>query len=338
MGMATDLVTWGAGLELQSIVEFLNWMTAKPRTRPPLARDDHFDWQKVLIPCFVGGFQGIAFGLFCKLPPELEQFAISQLHQFSSTVGSALARHRERVGALALSRASTLPEYAQAFKKMLPPTEHIVLAAGGEKIGFKLEREHDHLAGYRMLRGEEVAAALADMQNVKLAPSGTDGQPQIYAKFSADTDTLSPVFTLLRLRPNIAGLPAFASTERVQALNRAELGLRYHGLQRQIKEGQGALAASKKLFLVEAALREFDAGETVLSNNKARQFTERALGKPNPGYHVAGKAAKKFEEDIKKMMPQRFVFEAVSAHSVRVRWRPAREYSENSGKAAQPQY
>jgi hypothetical protein len=338
MGIATDLVTWGAGLEMQSIVEFLNWMRSKPPARPPLAQEDHFDWRKILIPCFVGGFQGMAFGLFCKLPPHLEQFVTAQLHQFSSTVGGAVARQRERVGALALSRASTLSDYAQAFKRMLPPTEHIVFAAGGEKIGFKLERQHDHLAGYRMLRGDELAAALADTQNAKLASPGSPGQPEIFAKFLANPDILSPVFTLLRLQPSIAGLPAFASTESVQALKHSELAFLCHSLQRQIKEGQGALAASKKLLLVEAALRDFEAGETVLSNNKARQFTERALGKPNPGYHVAGKAAKKFEEDIKKMMPQRFVFEAVSAHSVRVRWRPASEHSGNSEKVAQPRY
>jgi hypothetical protein len=120
-----------------------------------------------------------------------------------------------------------------------------------------------------------------------------------------------------------------SSAQDVQPLHRAELGSLYHGLQRQIRDGRGAFAASKKLFLVEAALHNFDVGEAVLSNNKARQYTEHVLGKPNPGYHVAGKAAKKFEEDIGKMVPQRFVFEPVSTHSVRVRWRPAPDQHEH---------
>ena len=336
MSIALDIVTWGVGsnISFESLVRRLAWMRNRRRSR--LATDDegNFGLQKILIPCFTAGFQGITFGLFRSLPPDLEHFAISQLQQFSASIGEFAARQREHNAALALTNASTLVEYAKAFIKILPPVEHALFATRGEKVGLKLEREENYLAGYRLLKGDELNAAFIDPANALLS-AADDGGPRVYVKFPVDAEALSPVFTLLRLRPRIVELPSPATAEGIQALSRAELAYLSHGLRRQIQDGRGALAASKKLFLVEAALQDFDVGETTLTNSKARQYMERILGKPNFGYQVAGKAARKFEEDIKKLVPQRFLFETVSAHSVRIRWRPASEPSTSSGRAGQ---
>jgi hypothetical protein len=337
MSIGIDLVTCGAGahMPVENLTSRLEWMKGRRRSRLALNDESDTELRKIVLPCFTGGFQGVTFGLFRHLPADLEQFAISQLQQFSACIGEQVAKRRELDVATVLAHASNLTEYAEALMKLLPPVEHAVFAARGEKAGFKLNREANYLAGYRALRREELAAACADPDNELLFTAEDDRQPRIYVKFPNDPEALSPVFTLLRLRARMSELPSLTVTRDVQQLSRTELGLFRHALRRQIDEGRGALAASKKLFLVEAVLQDFDLGETTLTNSKARQYMERSLGKPHLGYQVAGKAARKFEEDIKKMVPQRFLFEAHSAHSVRVRWRPAAEHSASSGKAAQ---
>jgi hypothetical protein len=332
MSIAIDIVSRGASLKMESITSRLNWMKGRRRSRLAIDSEHDFGWDKILVPCFAGGFQGITFALFERLPLELHQFVMSELQQFSATVGEAVAKCRQQYVASTLARCSNLREYANAFMTMLPPAEHVLFLAGGERLGFSIAREANYLAGYRSLHGEALNAAFSDLAN---APIGGCRQPQIFAKFLTDPEAPSPVFMLLRLNPHLTGLPPLPIDD-VHPLSRMELGQLSHGLRRQIKDGHGAMAASKKLFLVETALQDFDAGEAVLSNSKARQYTERVLGKPNQGYHVAGKAAKKFEEDIRKLVPKRFLFESVSAHSVRVRWRPAPEIGGNSERIGSP--
>jgi hypothetical protein len=336
MSIAIDL-TWGglvSDISIENLTNMLNWLK-NPRGSCPITSDNvDLKLQKILIPCFHGGFQGITFGLFKNLPEKLEQFVINQLQQFSACIGEHVAKRREDDGAVALARSSNLEEYAQAFMRILPPIEHAIFITRGERVGFKLNREENYLGGYRALRGEELNAACADRHSQPLTTTEDDRQPRVLVKFPVESEALSPIFTLLRLRPRMSELPTLNVAEDVQPLSQTELAFFRHALRRQIDEGRGALAASKKLFLVEMVLEVFESGEATLTNSKARQYMAKTLGKPHLGYQVAGKAARKFEDDIKKMVPQRFLFETHSAHSIRVRWRPAAKHSTKSGRAA----
>ena len=143
----------------------------------------------------------------------------------------------------------------------------------------------------------------------------------IYVRPYVGPEALSPLFTTLRLRQRISLLPSL-SPEELEPLRHAELGRLYHGLSRQLKEGHGVLAAGKRRYLVELAMQNFDQGYAILTNSRARQYVSEAVGKPASGYHVAGKAAQKFAQDIQKLAPNKFSFEAVSPHATRVRWLP----------------
>lgn len=333
MTIAVDLLTWGPSLNLtpEMISAVLEWLRGtrdindfpEPREQPDV------DLRKILVPSYTGGFQGVAFGIFGNLPSSLEPFVLSQMQQFSATIGEHLAYEREQDRALALDRSSSLADYATAFIGVLPPVEHAVFTSKGERVGFALRAEDNYLAGYRYLQGDALAAAYEDNDNDSLTTHGRAGEIQIQVKMPADATSLSPVFTAIRLRPRMSLLPPLSADE-FQPLSRSKLGELYHALRRQLNEGRGALAASKKLLLIELALQNFDKGEVTLSNSKARQYTEDALGKPVAGYHVAGKAAKKYEQDIRKLAPDVFVFEAVSQNVIRVRWRPNLERVEGS--------
>ena len=132
------------------------------------------------------------------------------------------------------------------------------------------------------------------------------------------------MFTLLRSLPQIMRVP-YSVPDKIKTLSRTDLGVLLHQLRRQVhdaKEARGGLTAAKRLFLVDLVLRQFDKGEVILSNGKAREYVAKALGKDIGSYHVAGKAARTFAASIEKILPNRFSFEPAPPHGVRVNWRP----------------
>jgi hypothetical protein len=325
MTIATDLVTFGPCLNLlpNALSTVLEWLDGRYGLNDIelLNKHQNSGVEKIFIPAFNGGFQGIAFGIFSKLPNDLQPFVINQLQQLAATLGENLAYYRETEHACALERASNITAYADAFMKILPAVEHAIFASKTEMVGFRLKREGDYLAGYAPLRGEELDAAFSHPLNHAIDSLETDSGVRIRIRMPADADALSPLFTILRLRPRLSTVPVLSS-DVIQPLGRGDLASLYHGLKRQISEGRGAIAASRKLYLIQSVIEHFDSGETSLSNSKARDFTHRVLAKPIAGYHVAGKAAKRFEADIHKLAPNRFLFESPSTNALRVRWRP----------------
>jgi hypothetical protein len=259
------------------------------------------------------------FGFFNRLPISLERFVIDQLQQFAATVGEHLAYRREQEYVQALRSCSGLTGYADALLALLPPVEHLLCVTGKERLGLKLQCEDSFFAGYRPLRGESLDTAFKDPSNRLINLAENEARVQTYVKMLPDNDALSPIFTLMRVKPWLSRLTC-PMPDAAQPLTRTELGELLHGLRRQVKEARGAIAACKKLFLIDHVLRNYDQGEVTLSNRRARDYAGTVLGKSIAGYHIAGKAAAKFEADIHKMLPNRFTFELVSSHSIRIRW------------------
>jgi hypothetical protein len=325
INLAVEIATLGPSINLttENILSVLRWLRhpIEGRKIEELIAIESVDLQKIAIPAFNGGFQGIVFGFFKALPEDLQPFIINQLHQFASTLGEYLAYHREQELALALERSENLADYARSFMEFLPPVEHAIFGSDSQMVGYQAVREAQYLAGYRLIERTELASAFEDPQNEIIEPNGLGSKIRIRIKMLTDAIGLSPMFTISRLRPRLSVFPAL-STDETQPLSRVELATIYHRLRRQVLEGRGAITACKKLYLIDAVLQQFDQGEVLLSNNKARDFLKRSLGRTIAGYHVAGKAAKRLETEIAKLMPDRFVFEMLSTHSLRVRWRP----------------
>jgi hypothetical protein len=337
INIAVEIASLGPSISItaESIRSVLGWLGKPPRARnvDELASFESVDLQKVVIPAFNAGFQGIVFGVFRSLPETLQPFVINQLQQFASTIGEHLAYHREQELASALERAQNLNDYARAFMAFLPPVEHAVFGSDMQMLGFRTCREVDYLAGYQPIERAAIDAAFDDPENEIIEPHGLGSKIRIRIKMLGDAAGLSPTFTIMRLRPRLSIFPSL-STDETKSLSRVELASIYHSLRRQVLEGRGAITACKKLYLIDAVIQHFDEGEVSLSNNKARDFLQRILGKPIAGYHVAGKAAKRFEAEIEKLAPERFVFEMLSTHSLRVRWHPKIEQYKSQNSSA----
>lgn len=278
------------------------------------------DVRKMIIPCLVSGFQGIVFGVFQRLPARLESFVASQLQQFSATVGENVTALRAEACRVALQNATSLWDHAQAFLGLLPPVENLVCIRSKEKVGLRLVREGMYLGGYRRMNSADIDQALADRQSHRLSSSEAD--VQTYINVAAGLDNISSTFMILRMRPQIENMPML-SAYNTEPLTQSELNAIHTGLRRQVRQSRGAIAATKKLFFIETVLQHYERREITLSNAMAKEFAERILGRSVTGYHVTGKAAKKFETDVQKLAPKRFSFQRLSTSAIKVRWRTA---------------
>jgi hypothetical protein len=325
--MAIDLVALGPSINVppEAIATVLDWLKDRAESsHKSLSPDVNHRLKKIVVPAYAGGLQGLVFGVFCQLRPEQEAFVVSQLHQFASTLGDHVARYRQDLHLPPLRSSRNLAEYASNYMHLLPPVEHAIFAAGNDIYGFNLNREAEYYAGYFRMSSEAARCALDDPLTACLNEGDAHPDTRVYVKMPVDAKELSPVFTLMRIRPPSVELMIKESTE-TEPLSRSELGMHLHGLRRKINGKIGANAASKKLFLLDLVLQNYERGHVTLSNQRARDYIRETLGKPITGYHVAGKAAQKFEEDIRKLLPNRFFFERLSTHALRVRWNPKDE-------------
>ena len=319
--IAADSVVFGSSLLLdapRTIQQVFEVLRSEPGAVIANALPTSDDLQKITVPCLVGGFQGIAFGIFQRLPERLQPYVTSQLQQFSATVGENIAALRAETSKAALINATCLWDYARALLGLLPPTDHLVCVRGKEKVGLRLIREGQYLGGYRKMGATNVDQVLLDRQSQRL--NTPDAEIQIIVRLARDCGNISPMFTLLRMRPQIDSMPML-SAENLEPLTQTELAAIHMGLRRQLKQSRGAIAATKKLFLIETVLQHYDRREITLSNAMAKEFAERTLGRTVAGYHVTGKAARKFETDVQKLAPRRFSFQRVSTTAIRVTWR-----------------
>lgn len=319
--IALDLVTHGPGLNLRpaDIISVLDWLTDDPSGHPfPL--QDSQNLKKIVIPAYSGGLQGIAFGMFKDLPVAIEPKIAALLTQFVTTVGEALARERENtfLGA----KTSGLHEYALSYLRIVPPLEHIIFLTRSRKIGFKITKENDYLSGYVELTDRALSDAISDPLNYTIKSEEHDNDIGIRVKAMDGMDGLSSLFTLLRIYTPATSFKLNEENAQITPLGRSDIGAALHGLRRQVAEGRGANAASKKIFLLDCVLQNYSRAQVTLTNQKSRDYIENILGKGAGNYHITGKASKKFENDVQKLLPNCFVFEQVSAHAIRVRWQP----------------
>jgi hypothetical protein len=320
---AVELVALGACLDLtvDDTLLILDWLEAlsQGQTDRPLPRYSE-NISRAIIPCFAGGFQGLVFAFFQNLPTQLEAFALGQLQHFAATLGQGIGAYRQRRFNQATNAASSLTDYLHALIAICPPMDHIVCVNGKERVGVRLQREGSYLAGYRLLHDKALTEAFEAPDNEWLTGEDESGIKALI-KLPGDIPALHPAFTLLRLRPVVSQAP-FEIKPATGVLTRTELGALRHQLRGQVHHDRGALAAARRLFAVDQVLKNYEQGEVILSNAKARAYLADTLGRDVSGYHVAGKAAAKFIADAQKMLPNKLSFDAPSAHGIRVRWRP----------------
>jgi len=326
--VAADVVNLGPGLRMStetilSILDCLQLGGASLECFGSKFRASDEEIYKIAIPSFSQGLQGFVFGMFNRMRAEHQPFIINQLQQFATTLGEKCAWVRERQCLEAMERASSLSDFAHAFRCLLPPVTHVVFESGSELIGFKLREEADYLAGYQLLMGEQCVAARDDGENDVFDTNATGRMIRVRTKMVDNPNGLNAVYTAIRTKARVtAVLSQLRSENGLKPLIRTVLDPVRASLERQIQEGRGAAAACKKLYLIDFASRHYEKGEMLMSNQMCRDFVRRMLGDTVNGYHVSGKAVEKYEAEIAKVLPNCFGFEPLTRQSVRVRWRP----------------
>jgi len=337
--VAADVVNLGPSLRMstEAILEILDCLQTGGASPGSFGSDlrSRDEIHKIVIPSLSQGLQGFVFGVFTGLRAEHQPFIINQLQQFAATLGEKCAWMRERECLEALERASSLFDFAHAFLTLLPPVTHVVFESGSELIGFRLREEVGYLAGYEVLTEEHCVTARDDGENDVFDTNATGRMIRVRTKMVDNPNGLNAVYAAIRTQARVtAVLSQLRSENGLKPLTRTVLDPVRASLERQIKEGRGAAAACKKLYLIDFASRHYEKGEMLMSNQKCRDFVRRMLGDTVNGYHVSGKAAEKYEAEIAKVLPNSFGFESLTRQSVRVRWRPVCSRQLSLGAAA----
>ena len=279
--------------------------------------------QRIVLPCLIDGFQGLTIGIFSSLPPKHQDQVLRQLLQFNETLGQKCAAIRRQEGMTMLEGASNPIEMARGILRLIPPSASVTVTDGEERAGFHMRLENDYWAGYEFTAVDELNSALDEEGDLTFSVS-LHGRPvTISIRMLSGFDGLDPYLARLRM---IEVLWPILSSLRIkdiaQYLLLSEVITAHQGLLEQINKERGAHAACKLLYLMDAVLRRYSAGEVVIGNEGCRKFMADRLKRVPTGYQVCGKAAEKYESDITKLLPNRFTFETLNATKISVRWQP----------------
>ena len=98
-----------------------------------------------------------------------------------------------------------------------------------------------------------------------------------------------------------------------------------NALEHQMAKPHGKLGAAKSLCFFETVKSSYSAEEMRLSNHEIQRRMSEKLGSENfNGYQVAGKALDRFEMEVNRLLPGKFVFAHLNGRVIKVSWKTAR--------------
>lgn len=117
--------------------------------------------QKVVMPMFANGFQGVVLGFFHDVPKAEREPIITTLAQFGQTLADAYSVLRRRQLVSALDDELDDETLAREVVNAVSPVAKVIVHRDGRRYGFKLCYEHTYWAGYQPLKPDELAASVS---------------------------------------------------------------------------------------------------------------------------------------------------------------------------------
>ena len=325
LGMAAELVSLGPGLNLsqRNVTTVFEWLREGTRLagKKNAIAQQNMHSERILIPAFSHGLQGVTWGFFYNLNDEQKPLVRNLLQQFGQSLADAASLLRQKYFLREIETLKSNREFIEALLQLVSPVEHIVTQIDGEYRGYRLREEGEFWLGYDEVNGDE-ANALAQAANndvVQLELFGSDLLIHVMPlkAFSAINSALAWVRSTNRAE-KIADKPNI----QIAPLQLAELDAASTTLRHQIREGYGVYVACRNLYVIDCVLRHYAAGEITLTNGRCQDFMRRILSKSDvTGYQVCGRALDKLRLDINKLLPRRLQLEPLANRAVRVSWR-----------------
>jgi hypothetical protein len=307
------------------MVTILDWLgggTSHCRTGD-LVEMDELGIESIIVPSLTNGLQGFLIGLFVNLQTESKPLITNVLREIADTIGEKYASVRRLIFLESIGNATSLAELAQAFISLLPPVRYMALKREGEIFGLRLNIEEDYLGGYEAMTDDEIADTICDNDIcTKLSIRGSE--VEVYFDTLTCGAGFDPYLASLRAQANLREVASRLTDDSAfRSVIRSELERVRASLLSQLGEERGAISACRNLYLVDSVYRHYARGEVILTNNQCRAFMSQKLKRDmRTGFHIAGKATKKYAADIARLLNHRLAFEAIGTTSLRIRWQP----------------
>ncbi len=326
LGIAAELVSLGPGLNLnprtiKTVLEWIREAVGLPGKRSGTIYQN-LHAERIVIPTFSHGLQGIVFGFFHNLEENKKGFVRNLLHQFGQRMADAAAFFRQKRFIRATERIITVREFTLSLLEFLSPVEHLTAKIGGEYQGYHLRQEGECWHGYRKLNQAEANALSNDADNEIVDLVISEQKLRIYVKYLTSFAAIESALTWLKANiciERVAATPI--SQPRMLPLQLTNLEAVSATLNHQIDEGYGVYVACRNLYVIECMRRNYATGETTLTNSRCQEFMRKRLAKSNvTGYQVCGKALDKLKLDFNRLLPDQIAFEPLASRAARARW------------------
>jgi hypothetical protein len=327
LGIAAELISLGPGLNngWRTINTVFEWVRegAGLAVKRNNSTCQNLYTERVVIPAFSHGLQGITFGFFHNLDKNQRGAIRNQIHQFGQGMADATALLRQKRFVRALEESRNVTEFASSLLAFLSPVEYLISEYGGQFYGYHLNREGEHWVGYSKICQEEINSLLRAEDSEIIRFNIFGNELQVYIKPLKEFSALESSVAWIRANMRIDRLTSKpADRSRRLPLSLSELDAAHVTLNHQIEEGYGAYVACKNLYVVDSIRHHYLIGEATLTNSRCQEFMRKRLGKPDVnGYQVCGRALDKLRLDINKLLPGQIVLEPLANRAVRVLWR-----------------
>lgn len=305
-------------------------------SEPPLMREKTTTVyaEGIIIPFFAGGFQGAIFGSFRGLKDEQREPLWELLKQAGQFFADQCALSRRTLLSKFIAdeglNAKTL---AESIVNIASPIEYVIVSSSERKYALILQNEVNYLAGYNIVKDENVDNIINSDNSELLNGHALDMHFSISLKTLDGHFAIDPVFYELRIKNAIREFLLHVSQpshltfserteDEIEYLDINDLNRNIFALQHQLNVSRGANIAAKLLCFFEMVRDKLAVGELRLLNNEMkRSMTKRLTRVTRTGYHVSGKALKGFENSVNNILPRKFRFEPLNQNVIRVSWK-----------------
>ncbi len=231
---AVDIAAFGActGLSVKDAGLALSWLQEPPSLAEPedLVLMPQGDAERLIMPFFSFGFQGVVFGLFNGLQAAQKEHVLKALVLFGQSLADNYACLRRNDCLRKMQQNRDAGSIASAFLGVVSPVEHLVVEKDGRFHAYSLDREDNYWAGYREHRGQAAAELSRELEyegkSSKLDQNYMGDRFRLIVKPVQDRESLDPVFTWISLQAKNLGNSAYHRTSRQQ---RSPLACDAHG-------------------------------------------------------------------------------------------------------------
>ncbi|MBJ7533316.1 hypothetical protein JDN40_04235 [Rhodomicrobium vannielii ATCC 17100] len=302
---------------------------------------DHSIWvetnnyaEKIIIPVFSSGLQGTFIGFFCNLDLHHKQHIRNVLDQAGRELGEELALERKcALRDLFNNNGYNAKTLADAALQIASPAEQVIVTSTDAHYAYVICREKNYLAGYETREGDAASSLIDEDTHLIIESPILDPPFKIYLKTIQTSPSLDPVihslrvqlalFDILSLQKTPTATTSSANSEvNPSLLTKEELDQAIAALEHQMKTEHGRRGAAKNLCFLEFVRKNYSAQVVRISNREIqRRMSEKIENGKVTGYQVTGKAFKKFELEIQKLLAGKLTFKELNARVIQVTWR-----------------